>query len=186
MHGLNPRLLLGQDWWDRQRHAAYAKRNFHCWACGIPRRDAVLEGHEEYEVNYEVGRMTFLRVVALCPLCHSFVHSGRLTAKHRQGKLDGDTFKFIITHGLDILERAGLLPWPPTVEMVLLEARSSGWRKIGNYSIAKLTKLLAQSNAGFREPSSFAEWGLWRLVIDGREFEPIYKSMAAWAKAYSV
>ena len=52
LHGLNPRTILGQKWWDEQRQIAYAKNNYCCWACGAYKHDAKyhrwLEAHEFY------------------------------------------------------------------------------------------------------------------------------------------
>ena len=59
LHGMNPRSILGKEWWDIKRREAYATHNYCCWACGIPKSKAKyhnwLEGHETYQINYKIG-----------------------------------------------------------------------------------------------------------------------------------
>ena len=84
LHGLAPRVILGQAWWDKTRRAAYKQTNYHCLACGVHKTRATyhawLEGHEVYSVNYELGRAKYVRSVALCQFCHNSIHDGLLKA----------------------------------------------------------------------------------------------------------
>src|SRR3990167_9396936 len=70
MHGVNPRTIMGQEWWDEQRQRAYEENNFCCWACGVHKSQAAyhkwLEAHECYEIDYIAGRMYMRIIVALC------------------------------------------------------------------------------------------------------------------------
>lgn len=187
MHGLNPRGLLGQRWWDDHRHPAYAERDFHCWACGVHKSEAKvhqwLEGHEEYEIDYPKGRMVFKRVVALCHFCHNFIHSGRLYMLWLDDKITNARFKEIIVHGFNVLQEAGLLPWSGTIETVLLGQREWGGRFRG-YSKSKMLKMLAEAKTKEDDPVGFAAWEDWRLVLEGKEYPPVHATMEDWREAY--
>ena len=82
MHTVNPRTILGRKWWDIVRNKSYEEKGFHCHACGVHKNDAQykqwLEGHEFYSVNYKLGEVKFIKVVALCHSCHNYIHDGRL------------------------------------------------------------------------------------------------------------
>ena len=112
MHGVAPREILGQDWWDKQRRAAYQKHQFHCWACGVHKLKAKyhkwLEAHERYEIDYATGRMTFIGCCALCHSCHNFIHSGRLEALREKGEISQERHDDIIKHGIEVMRRFGL------------------------------------------------------------------------------
>jgi hypothetical protein len=150
LHGLAPRTILGGKWWDVTRKAAYRSTNFHCLACGIPKALAKsrnwLEGHETYEIDYLMGRMTYVRTVALCHFCHSYIHNGRLKWLLESGKVHQAKYVAIIQHGDSILFNAKLKrPEPYTGPTV--------------------------------------EWKEWRLILDGKEYKPLYKNFEQWAKA---
>ncbi len=112
MHGLAPRVLLGQEWWDATRQAAYRSTNFHCIACGVSKYDAVefkhLEGHELYEIDYPAGRMTYIETVPLCHYCHSFIHTGHLLMLLQEGKITQEKYSAVLSHGLAVLKAAKL------------------------------------------------------------------------------
>lgn len=106
LHGLNPRTLMGAQWWDIKRKESYAKNDFHCWACGVHKKDAVyhkwLEGHECYNIDYKKGTAEMTEVTALCHCCHNYIHSGRLLMMLESGKIDRDRYDYIIEHGKSI------------------------------------------------------------------------------------
>ena len=76
MHGVVPRVILGKDWWDQTRLAAYRSTDNHCIACGVHKSDAKfhtwLDAHETYKINYATGRMKYVKAVPLCTACHNF------------------------------------------------------------------------------------------------------------------
>jgi len=76
-----------------------------------------------------------------------------------QGKLNHGKYLTIITHGEEVLSRAGLVR-PPHAER---EARIE--------ELAVNGKL--------------ADWGDWRLQIGRKKYEPLYSSEEEWLKAYS-
>lgn len=91
LHGVNPRSIMGQAWWDKTRKEVYESNNFHCLACGINKSDEHilwknwLEAHEVYDIDYEKKLATFVRIVPLCQCCHMGIHTGRLTAIYDKG-----------------------------------------------------------------------------------------------------
>lgn len=119
LHGIAPRTILGQQWWNEQRKAAYALTGDRCIACGIHKKYAKychwIEAHEVYDINYKKGLMTFKEVVALCHSCHNFIHDGRMQMMVEQKTMTKKKMNEILRHGNLILKNAGLKkPDPPT------------------------------------------------------------------------
>ena len=112
LHQVTPRSILGKTWWDRTRQAAYEATDFHCIACGVPKRLALwhpwLEGHEVYDIDYHAGRMTYIETVALCHSCHCFIHCGRLEALVLKGEATQEKYDMVMTRGNLILKEANL------------------------------------------------------------------------------
>lgn len=114
MHGVNPRSIKGQRWWDVERWKAYQAANYRCEACGVHKLDALfhkwLEAHEWYDIDYAKGRLTFKYLVALCHACHNYIHQGRLQQLLRQDEISELKYNTIIAHGDRILRTAKLCP----------------------------------------------------------------------------
>lgn len=147
LHQVTPRNILGRAWWDRTRQAAYEATDFHCIACGVPKRLAKwhpwLEGHEVYDIDYHAGRMTYIETVALCHSCHCFIHNGRLEALLLKGEVPQEKYDAVMAHGALILKEAGLRKPRP----------HRGW---------------------------IVKWEKWRLVLDGKEYPPVFKNYQEW------
>lgn len=132
LHEVVPRLILGQQWWDRTRTVAYASTDWHCVACGVFKRDAKehpwLEGHEVYTTDYKKGRQTYVETVPLCHYCHCFIHDGRLQILADKKLITKKKFRDVIAHGKDVLIAAGLntCRTPPMVKM----AKWEDWRLV--------------------------------------------------------
>ncbi len=111
LHGLTPRNIFGQEWWDIERQKAYKENDYHCWACGVPKIDATyhqwLEAHEHYNINYKTGEVKFIRIVALCHSCHNYIHDGRMKSIVGTEKLSYEKYENIIRHGEAILKASG-------------------------------------------------------------------------------
>lgn len=149
MHGLAPRVVLGEAWWRKARNAAYRSTSFHCIACGVPKEKAdrrQLEAHEVYEIDWLMGRMHYEETVPVCPFCHGFIHSGRLRALLEKRLVTAQRYASIIQHGEAILEKHGL--------------------EVKDY----------------RGPQ--ADWGDWRLVIDGKEYPPLYSCFDEYRRVH--
>lgn len=132
LHQVTPRNILGREWWDQTRQAAYEATDFHCIACGVPKRLAKwhpwLEGHEVYNINYRAGRMTYVETVALCHSCHCFIHNGRLKALLDKGETTQEKYDAIMGHGALILKEAGLKK--PRLDCGTRVAAWKDWRLI--------------------------------------------------------
>jgi len=164
LHGTSPRVIRGKAWWDKQRAKAYKKNNYCCWACGV-RKESVrkhrwLEGHEVYDIDYREGRAVFKEVVALCTLCHSFIHQGRLAAQLDKGEITYSAYREVVDHGFAIINAAGL------------EAK---W--LGQKSADAFLGYGAQSDGA-------VPWSQWRLIIGKKAYAPRIASYALWIKHY--
>ena len=150
LHGISPRVVLGEAWWDIARQKAYLAADFHCEACGVAKRDARyhnwLEAHEFYEYDYARGRLKLLRLTALCHACHNFIHDGRMRMLVLRGEMTQEKYTEIMLHGKAILQRAGLL---------------AKWEQ-------------RHSNM------SFALWRDWRMEINGKLYGPSSASYEDW------
>ena len=152
MHGMAPRVVLGQEWWDKERVLAYQKAQYKCEACGVEAARAKkyprLEGHELYDIDYQKGKMVYRETVALCHYCHNYIHDGRMRMLVASGEMAEDEYLEIQAHGDSILETARL-------------------------SIVPL------------QLPHMCPWSKWRLVIEGKEYPPLYKSEQEWLEAWS-
>lgn len=178
LHGLSPRSIKGQAWWDIQRRAAYAEKDFHCHACGIHKSLAKyaqqLEAHEQYTIDYEKGKMEISGIVALCPLCHSFIHNGRLEALYRDSKIGYERFAETLWRGQEILISNGL-KMNPFAAYVMIRY---------GVGVARVYALL-QTVGAEDLPDSDVAWEDWRMVLDGVEYAPLWKNEAEHKSFYS-
>lgn len=130
LHGMTPRSILGDAWWDEQRHQAAAHNFYKCWACNIPKMKAKkhkwLEGHESYDIDWKAGTCVFKEVVALCHYCHNYIHRGRLEVLLVYKKVEPAFVDAVIRHG-DMIT-AHLPASPPPSQM----AAWSDWLLIIN------------------------------------------------------
>lgn len=158
MHGLAPRVVLGQPWWNKERRAAYESTNFHCAACGVHQYDAKsrqwLEGHEWYDIDYRRGLMTYVRTVPLCNYCHNYIHDGRMKALLDAGKLHHSKYAAILQHGDRILREAGL----------------SKAHRIDRDEAMK--KMILNGEV--------ADWSKWHLVIGRTRYKGLFDSLQEW------
>jgi len=94
--GWNPRLLLGEAWWNRTRKAAYKLNGGFCLACG---GSGQLDAHEQYDMDFVKCISVFKDVIPLCRGCHQYIHWEALP----------DVYKVkILERGNGILWEAGL------------------------------------------------------------------------------
>lgn len=153
LHGLNPRTILGTEWWDEARKKAYGKWNSRCWACGIC--DVRLSAHEIYYHDFGLFQVTLESIVALCKMCHDFIHSGRQEMLRDDGRISPEQYRTTRDHGLLIVEDAGLV-W---------EYKHRHERFRGDY----ITET----------------WGKWHLLLEGEKYYSSSMSPKAWRHFYS-
>lgn len=110
LHGIAPRVIYGDKWWDVERKKCYEVAEQKCEACGTPRQQAWpnrwLEAHEEYTIDGAIS--TFVGLVCLCPACHKFIHSGLRSVLVTSRRMSVMTDAKIQAHGETILEENGL------------------------------------------------------------------------------
>jgi len=111
LHGINPRTIKGQRWWDEIRKEVYKKYLFHCAACGVAKENAKkhkwLEAHEFWDINYQSGVCKVESIEPLCHYCHNFIHSGRLSMIIGKEKSKKEVIE-ILEHGFKILSENNL------------------------------------------------------------------------------
>ena len=131
MHGMAPRVVLGVNWWNRTRRAAYASTNWHCVACGVFKKDAKsrawLEAHELYEIDFLLGKMTYVEAVPLCTYCHHYCHPGRMRYLLEENKITHAKYAAIVQHG-DAVLKAARLKRPEPVQLPTVAAED--WRLV--------------------------------------------------------
>lgn len=172
LHGLNPREIFGQEWWNNTRQKAYAKYNYHCIACGVHKSEAKkhkwLEAHEFYKIDYANGLMEIESIEPLCHYCHNFIHSGRLRMIENKEKTTKEIID-ILEHGLEILSDNKLPVFCGTF----------------NYAI----ELGCETFFAKREieyTGKIANWEKWRLKIDNKEYKVKFNSLEEWKSYYKI
>lgn len=156
LHGVNPRTILGEAWWNEKRKEAYKENNYCCWACGSSERQP-LEAHECYEINYIMGSAKLVQIVALCDLCHAFIHKGRIANLVEAKKMTIEEANEIMKHGEMVTKSIDPLRLPDW----LIETLSS---RDGTLNTAK--------------------WTDWYLELEGKKYHSPHKSFEEWAAYY--
>lgn len=59
-------------------------------------------------MDYKAGKMTFVRLVALCHSCHNYIHDGRMMMMVDQGVMSEEKYYDIERHGINLLNSNGL------------------------------------------------------------------------------
>lgn len=181
LHGVTPRTIKGSGWWNKVRRAAYAVHDDHCHACGEHKSKnprGWLEAHEVYSIDYARGRAYFADVVALCPTCHMFIHSGRLFALWQKGEISSEFANKTLIRGLRLLDRCNKERgtdhrpfWHTLVFMYMLT---------GNRSYEQAFNIVRDKGLIPEDEGEFAPWESWRLVFDDQLYPPIYPTERAW------
>lgn len=171
LHEVNPRNIMGKERWDVVRQEAYRSTDFHCIACGVHKQDAKgpkwLEAHEFYNIDYAAGRVEIDRIIPLCHFCHNFIHSGRLYMIMGEQKTEEEVIE-ILEHGFKILSKHGLAAFPFTLNFA---------EHIGAETYGVLPDI--------RPDGETPAWGDWRLVWEGKEYPPKYKTYEEWRKRFA-
>lgn len=135
LHGFAPRVILGSAWWNKERLAAKEKTQNHCAACGVFGSSCKgnlrrLEGHEMYLIDWLKKTATYDKTNAICPYCHSYIHSGRLRMLLDSGKITQQHYAAVIRHGDRILESVSFSQKIMTPVEIIRAHQFRGWRLI--------------------------------------------------------
>lgn len=175
LHGVNPRTILGKQWWDDVRKKAYATHDYKCWACGVPKQNAEyykhLEAHEDYDFNWQTGKVELREIVALCHSCHNFIHSGRLYSIYLGGEISKNKVTHILERGFDICLRNNIKPY---FGSYLIQNLLLGYSE-------KEAMIDAKTKGWFAKVE--ANWDQWHLVIEGKQYFSPFKNIEDW-KSY--
>jgi hypothetical protein len=170
LHGLSPRAVLGQTWWDKQRELAYKSTNYTCLACGTPKTEAEyhkwLEAHEYYHYDYKHAVLRLKKIVPLCHACHNFIHSGRMFILYQKGSMKKQKIVDIIKRGLFILENNNLNAFYGTLEVA---------NELGITTNVKAEPLEVYDT----------EWSDWRMIIKNKVYRTKFKNEEEWAEYYA-
>ncbi len=170
MHGISPRTIEGQEWWDKTRREAYARYGYICIACGVSKQNAKLhqwlEAHEFWDIDYLSGVCRIKSIEPLCHYCHNFIHSGRLSMVIYKEKSEQEVIE-ILEHGFCVLSKSKLSCFPFTLEF----AEEIGAKTYGvtPYSL----------------PDKDVAWGDWKLIWNEKEYHSKFSSFSEWRKFYS-
>lgn len=171
LHEVNPRNIMGQTKWDIVRREAYASTDYHCIACGVHKSEAKvhqwLEAHEFYNIDYQAGRVEIEKIIPLCHFCHNFIHSGRLYMVMGEEKDESEVIE-ILEHGFKILKDNDL----PAFFGTLHVAEQVGANTFG-------------VSAATQPHGEVPAWEDWRLVYNGVEYPPKYKTYAEWKRRFT-
>jgi hypothetical protein len=135
MKGLNPRTVLGNEWWQSERRKAIAKTEGHCAACGVHKMNAEkyqwLECHEQYD--YVGKQLIYKDCVPLCHYCHAFIHRGRLKKLWADREITEKELEYILRRGLCLLKEVLAKPALERRKPRLFVDSETGWSlKIGD------------------------------------------------------
>jgi hypothetical protein len=171
LHGVAPRAIMGEEWWDKTRKEVYKRYSFHCIACGVWKPDAKkhqwLEAHEFYNINYSTGVVQIMSIEPLCHYCHNFIHSGRLESLIDKGEITPDEGKEILAHGFAILKKHKLKCFPGTLTLA---------EKIGAETFGV---------KAYREEPCGVSWKQWRLLWQNEFYHSKFKNYEEWEQFYS-
>lgn len=184
-HLLNPRNLLGATTWNHMRKRAYSLADDTCEICGRkPENLRQRQGHEAYDIDYEKGTVTFVRVFCIDSLCHLFgIHTGRASSLHKAGNplcpkealIEGaeNAFRLAYEYNQD----------HPDADLRLYAT----WLDYLKQDDLKepMEALIKKYNIKFyaEDPKKMAKWQDWKLIIGSREYPTPYKNEKEWKKA---
>lgn len=184
-HLLNPRNLLGTNTWNHMRKRAYAMANDTCEICGRkPENLRQRQGHEAYDIDYEKGTVTFVRVFCIDSLCHLFgIHTGRASSLHKAGNplcpkealIEGaeNAFRLAYEYNQDHPD-AGLRLYSTWLDYLKQDdLREDMERLIEKYDM----KFYAA------DPEKTADWKDWELIIGRNHYPTPYEDEKAWKEA---
>jgi hypothetical protein len=162
LHSMAPRTIMGTGWWNRVRQEAYAKNNYHCFACGVHKSEALfknwLEAHESYSIDLEKKQYKLEELIALCHACHNYIHAGRLKAIFDKKEISEYKYRRILEHG-------------DTLLFINDMDKTRAW-----WTEPHIHKQLL--------PEIDGTWDEWHLLLNDIKYYSRFKNYEAWAEYY--
>lgn len=179
-----PRNIMGQTKWNLARAKCYMDADYTCEICGQNLGAGKCASHELYSTDYLAHRVVFERYICVCKKCHDLIHSGRsLTMYKRDGRnYSKDYLLSIAKRGMKLVYDYNQMH-EHKLQMygTLIE-----WMKdpeLGKW----VEPMVNQYQIEFYSPVDPGEdkksWGKWRLIYNGKEYEPKYKNAKEWEEA---
>ena len=170
LHGINPRTIFGNRWWNLKRKIVYASTDYHCCACGVHKSNAKkhqwLEAHEYFDIDYMTGVCEVKDIVPLCHYCHNFIHSGRLSMIMGKDKTVEEVID-ILEHGFKILSVHNLKCFYFTYN--LATSLNANTYCVECYEINKNIHL---------------DWLDYVLIFEGKKYRSKFDSKEEWIEFY--
>ncbi|MFM6079802.1 MAG: hypothetical protein ACKPCI_15055 [Dolichospermum sp.] len=178
LHGLAPRVILGDSWWREQKEKAKQKSDNFCQACGVSPKEAKyhqwLETHECYSI-YANGKMEFKTCVALCHSCHSFIHDGRMQMMVNSGHCSEEKYFDILDHGNKILSNW----WGRNIKV---KDKFNG--SVDPQFINKANSQNSILRWEYWEDDD-CRWGDYHLILYGQRYESKFRDYCHWLEYYA-
>jgi hypothetical protein len=152
LHGLNPRTIMGKEWWDIQRRKVYEANMYHCWACA--KGNTRLEAHEVYKYTFKKFEARMVMITALCWECHNFIHRGRLTSLVMEGKVPVEDLTRVENHGETLLINHEL---------------EDKYKEMVDIYDSKMDYIIRN-------------WSRWHLLIGNKKFYSKFKTVDEWER----
>lgn len=186
LHELAPRIIEGQARWNIMRTECYMDADYTCQACGKYLGAGKCEAHELYSIDWSQQLSRFERCICLCHGCHSFIHSGHTFTMYQKGeksytkeylqKIAKNAFNLISAYNNTAPLDQKLRMYSTIVEW-LKDERLGRWLEpmINHYNI-----MIYAPKKAYEDKK---HWDKWRLIYNGEEYEPKYKSAKEWKEA---
>lgn len=186
LHGLAPRTIEGQAKWNIMRTKCYMDADYTCQACGKYLGAGKCEAHELYSVDWEHQTSKFERCVCLCKDCHSFIHSGRTFSMYQRKtpfydkfflqKIAKKAFALVSKYNNGVSEDEKLKLYGTIIEWLKNDELSQWLEPMVNYYNVKMYG----AKKAYEDKK---HWGKWRLIYNGKKYEPKYKDAKEWIEA---
>jgi len=181
LHGVNPRSILGKQWWDMMRRKVYALYDYHCRACGVHKTNAKyhqwLEAHEVYDINYSTGKVKLKNIVALCHSCHNYIHNERMLNLLKQSQFSEEKYLDILAHGESIISQY--------LTEVAINYQGKPWKIPFEESLPFTNTFPEIIIPNFPEYNPhFASWDQWHLEINGNQYYSRFNDYEEWQSYY--
>lgn len=141
--------------------------------------------HELFDIDYEAGTSTYVRCACLCKNCHILtIHNGRALTLFKQGNplyraevlLKAAESSFKAVHDWNVAH--------PGETPLKMYATFAEYLKEPELA-AGMQDLIAKYHIKFwvEDKKKFADWGKWKVIVDGKDYPTPYASYDDWVTA---